>query len=460
MKKIIALSSFIALSVVPIVANAQVCTQPITLRSGVCPVGSTTCTSKGASLLWSDLDNDIINIANICNAIPTSFVSTVAAGTGIAVTGTTTSTVSLKYTDTLASNSLTAGQCEFISSGTGGVLCEGSSVDAFEHFLTFVDPTADRTITFPNVTGTVITTGDSATVSNTMLASSYSGVGACGANLWASTLNTNSAPSCTQINYTNLAGSLPATISSSASSSIVTVTPATGITLTEDEAATTGSSIIRLKSRGGASASVNDIAGQDLYQFRNSANSAVNGAIVDITATNVTSTAETADYRFRVRVAGALSTMMTLFGTTNTVSIPEPITIYQPTIGVAGTAKSSHIITAGTSPTISCTGTGTGGTSSLAGTDAAFVITLSTGTAPASTGTCTVTFNSAYVTNFPVCIIGLTSGAASWGSTASVSITTESLTAMQVTWDNSTAGLLGALTASSSYKLSGICIQK
>ena len=48
---------------------------------------------------------------------------------------------------------------------------EGATADAYETTLTVVDPTADRTITLPNVDGTVITTGDTGTVSATMLAS-------------------------------------------------------------------------------------------------------------------------------------------------------------------------------------------------------------------------------------------------------------------------------------------------
>ena len=49
---------------------------------------------------------------------------------------------------------------------------EGSTNDDFETTLTVADPTADRVITLPNITGTVITTGDSGTVTNTMLAGS------------------------------------------------------------------------------------------------------------------------------------------------------------------------------------------------------------------------------------------------------------------------------------------------
>jgi hypothetical protein len=53
---------------------------------------------------------------------------------------------------------------------TGSFTFEGSSADAFETTLAVTNPTADRTITFPNVTGTVITTGDTGTVTGTMIA--------------------------------------------------------------------------------------------------------------------------------------------------------------------------------------------------------------------------------------------------------------------------------------------------
>ena len=46
---------------------------------------------------------------------------------------------------------------------------EGATANAHETTLTVVDPTADRTITFPNVTGTVITDGDTDTVGVTMM---------------------------------------------------------------------------------------------------------------------------------------------------------------------------------------------------------------------------------------------------------------------------------------------------
>jgi len=52
---------------------------------------------------------------------------------------------------------------------TGSLTFEGATADAFETTLAVVDPTADRTITLPNTTGTVVTTGDTGTVTSTML---------------------------------------------------------------------------------------------------------------------------------------------------------------------------------------------------------------------------------------------------------------------------------------------------
>ena len=50
------------------------------------------------------------------------------------------------------------------------IIFEGATNDAYETTLTLTDPTADRTITLPNVTGTVVTTGDTGTVAHAMLA--------------------------------------------------------------------------------------------------------------------------------------------------------------------------------------------------------------------------------------------------------------------------------------------------
>lgn len=55
--------------------------------------------------------------------------------------------------------------------GQNAVLAfEGSADDASETTITVTNPTADRTITFPDVTGNVVTTGDTGTVTSTMIA--------------------------------------------------------------------------------------------------------------------------------------------------------------------------------------------------------------------------------------------------------------------------------------------------
>ena len=73
----------------------------------------------------------------------------------------------LTTTGTLAAGDITVGN--IVSTGTSIVL-EGSTSNANETTLTVTDPTGDRTITFPDATGTVVTTGDSNTVTGTMIA--------------------------------------------------------------------------------------------------------------------------------------------------------------------------------------------------------------------------------------------------------------------------------------------------
>ena len=50
------------------------------------------------------------------------------------------------------------------------IVFEGSTDNSFETTLNVVDPTADRSILIPNVSGTLVTTGDTGTVTSTMIA--------------------------------------------------------------------------------------------------------------------------------------------------------------------------------------------------------------------------------------------------------------------------------------------------
>ena len=71
-------------------------------------------------------------------------------------------------TGTLTSGNLT---CGTITSTGASIVFEGATADAHETTITVTDPTADRTITVPNETGTLLTTGTCDTVDSTMLKS-------------------------------------------------------------------------------------------------------------------------------------------------------------------------------------------------------------------------------------------------------------------------------------------------
>ena len=59
-----------------------------------------------------------------------------------------------------------------VTLGAGAsIIYEGATDDGFETTLTVADPTADRTITLPNATGTVVLADASQTLSNKTLAS-------------------------------------------------------------------------------------------------------------------------------------------------------------------------------------------------------------------------------------------------------------------------------------------------
>ena len=75
---------------------------------------------------------------------------------------------SLAYFPSIVSGGTVLGNLEIGSTGT--LTFEGSTADGFETTLAVTNPTADRTITLPNVSGTVVTTGDTGSVTSTMIA--------------------------------------------------------------------------------------------------------------------------------------------------------------------------------------------------------------------------------------------------------------------------------------------------
>ena len=92
-----------------------------------------------------------------------------------------TGTVSTNNISIVSGTDLNFGSANLVTTGfyytsnLNGFVFEGSTSDAFETALRAVDPTSDNAIVFPNISGTVITNGDTGTVTNTMLAGSITG---------------------------------------------------------------------------------------------------------------------------------------------------------------------------------------------------------------------------------------------------------------------------------------------
>jgi hypothetical protein len=70
---------------------------------------------------------------------------------------------------TLTSKTLTSPAVSGLTITDGSIVVEGSTPNDFETTVTFTDPTADRTLTIPDISGTVVTTGDTGSVTSTMI---------------------------------------------------------------------------------------------------------------------------------------------------------------------------------------------------------------------------------------------------------------------------------------------------
>ena len=113
-----------------------------------------------------DLNSETLTIAG-GTGIDTSGSSnsiTIATSSGtVTTTGTQTLTNKTLTSPTLNSPTITTLTATQLALTDASIVFEGATADAHETTLTVTDPTADRTITLPNETGTLITSASAAT---------------------------------------------------------------------------------------------------------------------------------------------------------------------------------------------------------------------------------------------------------------------------------------------------------
>ncbi len=151
--------------------------------------GDVNISNTGAATIQADavaLGTDTTGnyVATVTTSALTGLTGGAAGSEGTAIT------LGLDYSATLAANPVLAtGNSVF---GTTGLIFEGATADTFETLLTPTDPTADNTFTLPNVSGTIITTGNLSdiTATGTITSGTWNGT-AIGAQYGGTGINTS-----------------------------------------------------------------------------------------------------------------------------------------------------------------------------------------------------------------------------------------------------------------------------
>ena len=113
-----------------------------------------------------DLDSETLTIAGGTGIDTTGSGNTITIAidsTVVTRTGTETLTNKTLTSPTINSPTITSVTATALNLTDSSIVFEGATADAHETTLTVTDPTADRTITLPNETGTLITSASAAT---------------------------------------------------------------------------------------------------------------------------------------------------------------------------------------------------------------------------------------------------------------------------------------------------------
>ena len=113
-----------------------------------------------------DLDSETLTIAGgtgISTSGSSNQITIATSADVVTLTGTQTLTNKTLTSPTLNSPTITTLTATQLALTDASIVFEGATADAHETTLTVTDPTADRTITLPNETGTLITSASAAT---------------------------------------------------------------------------------------------------------------------------------------------------------------------------------------------------------------------------------------------------------------------------------------------------------
>ena len=113
-----------------------------------------------------DLDSETLTVAGgtgLASSASSNTVTLAIDSTVTTLTGTQTLTNKTLTSPTINSPTITTLTATALNLTDSSIVFEGATADAHETTLTVTDPTADRTITIPNETGTLITSASAAT---------------------------------------------------------------------------------------------------------------------------------------------------------------------------------------------------------------------------------------------------------------------------------------------------------
>jgi hypothetical protein len=113
-----------------------------------------------------DLNSETLTVAGGTNIDTTGSSNSITIATSsdvVTLTSTSTLTNKTLTSPTIDSPTITSLTATALALTDASIIFEGATANEYETTLTVVDPTADRTITLPNETGTLITSASAAT---------------------------------------------------------------------------------------------------------------------------------------------------------------------------------------------------------------------------------------------------------------------------------------------------------